>query len=288
MAPRNPFKFGSDLWDTSNRFETSWLLSPWLLFACRALIALYAFVTRFFIIGWTCTHDSLGGCAAVRLSFSYFTILTYWGIAFYFLVASIHTLTYAIRGRPLLDSFPRPLQALHALFYSTIVTYPFLVTIVYWVVLYDGPWFTVEFTAWSNVSQHGLNSLFALFEIFVPRTNPPLWVHIPWLILILALYLALAFVTYATQGVYVYNFLDYKEVNGRGIVAAYVFGIAVGIVIIFCVVWGLIRLRKWVTETKLGMEGKFAGQPVADDSEMNAIGNKYATGPSSETPDRLY
>lgn len=38
MAPKNPFKFGTDLWDTSNRFETSWLLSPYVLFACRALI----------------------------------------------------------------------------------------------------------------------------------------------------------------------------------------------------------------------------------------------------------
>lgn len=38
MAVRNPFVFGTDLWDPSNRFETSWLLSPWLLFFCRALI----------------------------------------------------------------------------------------------------------------------------------------------------------------------------------------------------------------------------------------------------------
>lgn len=287
MAPNNPFKFGTDLWDTSNRFETSWLLSPYLLFACRALISLYAFVTRFFIIGWTCTHDSLGGCSAVRLSFSYFTILTYWGIAFYFLFAAIHTLTYAIRGRPLLDSFPRPLQALHALFYSTIVTYPFLVTIVYWVVLYDGPWFTVEFNAWSNISQHGLNSAFALFEIIIPRTNQPLWVHIPWLILILALYLGLAFITYATRGVYVYSFLDYRK-NGRGIVAAYIIGIAVGIVIIFCIVWCLIWLRKWVTETKMGKEGKFAAPPHDNDVEMNRMENKHAIGSNSETPDRLY
>ncbi|KAF4463344.1 hypothetical protein FALBO_9831 [Fusarium albosuccineum] len=288
MAPKNPFRFGIGLWDTSSRFETSWLLSPWLLFACRALIALYAFVTRFFIIGWTCTHDSLGGCQEVRWSFSYFTILTYWGIAFYFAVAALHTLTYALRGRPLLDSFPRPLQALHALFYSTIVTYPFLVTIVYWGVLYEGPWFPVEFSAWSNISQHGLNSLFALFEIFIPRTNPPAWVHIPWLILILALYLGLAFVTVATQHFYVYNFLDHDEVGGRGIVAAYIIGIAVGIVVIFCIVWCIIWLRRWVTENKLGMDGKFAKQPRNDDMEMAAVENKNAIGSSPETPDRLY
>lgn len=288
MAPKNPFKFGTDLWDTSNRFETSWLLSPWALFGVRALICLFTWVTRFFIIGWTCTHDSLGGCLTVRQSFSYFTYLTFWGLQFYFLVATIHTFTYARTGRPLLDSFPRPLQALYSLFYSSIVTYPFLVTIVYWGVLYKGPWFSVEFTAFSNVSQHGLNSLFALFEVFVPRTNPPLWVHIPFLIFILALYLALAYITVETEGFYVYNFLNYRKVGGRGIVAAYIIGIAVGIVIIFCLVWCIIWLRKWVTETKLHKEGKFAGRPTQHDTEMNSFENKYAAGPVSETPDRAY
>ncbi|KAF4440240.1 hypothetical protein FACUT_3564 [Fusarium acutatum] len=289
MAIKNPFRFGHDLWDPSNRFETSWLLSPWLLFAFRAFISIYAFVTRFFIIGWQCTHEDLGGCRDVGRSFSYFTILTYWGIAFYFAVAAVHTATYALRGRSLLDGLPRPLQALHALFYSTIVTYPFLVTIVYWVVLYKGPWFPKEFNAWSNISQHGLNSLFALFEIIIPRTNPPQWVHIAWLIFILALYLALAYLTHATQGFYVYNFLDYQDVGGRGIVAGYILGIAVGIVIIFCIVWGVIWVRRWLTETKFGMDGKFAQQPAdTNDIELASSGNKYAIGNHPEAQDRVY
>ncbi|KAF4987875.1 hypothetical protein FGRMN_10103 [Fusarium graminum] len=288
MAPQNPFRFGHDLWDPSNRFETSWLLSPWLLFVARALISLYAFVTRFFVIGWTCTHEEIGGCKAVGWSFSYFTILTYWGIAFYFAVAALHTLTYAIRGRSFLDSLPRPLQALHSLYYTTIVTYPFLVTIVYWVVLFKGPWFPRQFDAWSNISQHGLNSLFALFEIIIPRTNPPQWVHMVWLIFILAMYLALAYLTHATQGFYVYNFLDYQDVGGRGIVAGYIFGILVGIIIIFCLVWCLIWVRRWLTETKLGMDGKFAKQPVnTNDIELNS-GNKYAIGNHPEAPVRHY
>lgn len=32
------FRLGSGLWDPSHRYETSWLLPPWLLFICRALI----------------------------------------------------------------------------------------------------------------------------------------------------------------------------------------------------------------------------------------------------------
>jgi hypothetical protein len=38
MTRQNPFVFGTDLWDPSNRFETSWLLPPWLLALFRGLL----------------------------------------------------------------------------------------------------------------------------------------------------------------------------------------------------------------------------------------------------------
>lgn len=83
--------------------------------------------------------------------FSYFTSLTFWGILFYMLVAGVHTLVYSTKGRSWLDGWPRWLQALHSFYYTTVVTFPILVTIVYWAVLYDGPWFPVIFDGWSNV-----------------------------------------------------------------------------------------------------------------------------------------
>ncbi|QPG95187.1 hypothetical protein C2857_007800 [Epichloe festucae Fl1] len=277
MASKGVFSFGTHLWDPSHRFETSWLLPPCILFACRALISLYIFTTLFFIIGYTCANTPLGGCETVRRSFSYFTVLTYWGLGFYFLVASVHTLSYSLRGRPLLDTFPRPLQALHSLFYTTAVTLPFLVTIVYWAVLYAPPWFELEFDAWHNVSQHALNSAFALFEVLLARTEPPPWVHLLWLIALLLGYLAVAYVTVATQGWYTYRFLDHDAVGGRGYVAAYVFGIAAGVVVVFLAVSGVIWLRRWLTEVKLGMDGMFARQPARSHVEMNTIGSKVTT-----------
>lgn len=33
---QNPFKLGKDLWDPSHRYETSWLIPPYVLAACRA------------------------------------------------------------------------------------------------------------------------------------------------------------------------------------------------------------------------------------------------------------
>jgi hypothetical protein len=56
----------------------------------------------------------------------------------------------------------------------------------------------------------------------------------------------------------VYSFLNPAEAR-NGLVAAYVFGIAVAICIIFAVVRGLVAARKWVTEEKMGRLGKFYG-----------------------------
>ncbi|ETS81910.1 hypothetical protein PFICI_06912 [Pestalotiopsis fici W106-1] len=256
------FKFGDDLWDPSHRFETSWILPPYALFACRAFFSLYAFTTLFTTIGYQCVHPAAGStyaCEASAASFSYFTVLTYWGLAWYFLFASIHTFTYARWNVALLDKWPRPLQAMHAFYHTTITTYPFLVTIVYWGILYTygSAWFPTKYAAWSNLSEHGFNSFFALFEIFVTRTNPAPWIHIFWLIVVLALYLSLAYITYATKGFFVYSFLD-PTVMQHGLVAAYVFGIAIIIVIIFSLVKGAAWSRRWLTESKLGMEGKMA------------------------------
>ncbi|EKD18137.1 uncharacterized protein L3040_007684 [Drepanopeziza brunnea f. sp. 'multigermtubi'] len=278
--------------DTSHRFETSWILSPGLLFAIRAAISLYAFSVVFFIIGWELAGRSSLSVHDVNKSFSFFTgttepltVLCYWGLCFYFLVAAIHTASYATTngGTPFLNRMSRPLQALHSLFYTTITTYPFLVTIVYWALIYgpDHP-YTNAFSLWSNISQHGLNSAFALFEILLTRTAPPPWIHFPWLVVILLCYLGVAYITYATKHYFVYRFLNFKPAQhvtlpgggteniggvGAAAVVAYGIGIAVAILVIFCASRMLIQLRLWVTETKMGKRGVFCvgrGQPGGD------------------------
>ena len=143
--------------------------------------------------------------------------------------------------------------------------------------LYKGPWYTDKFLAWSNVSQHGLNSLFALFEILVPRTAPMPWVHVFWLILMLLGYLGVAYITVATEHWYTYSFLNYQAVGGRGIVAAYIIGIAVGIVVIFSLVKGLVWLRQWVMEKKLCLDGKFAGERMNSEETSELRKSKIMT-----------
>jgi hypothetical protein len=116
---------GDTRFDPSFRYETSWILSPTILFAIRGFLSLYAFTTLFTIFGYNGTHNRSEDS---EHSFAYFTHLTYWGLAFYTLFAAIHTCSYAFTGTPLLARWPRFLQKAHGIFYSTVVVYPWIVT----------------------------------------------------------------------------------------------------------------------------------------------------------------
>lgn len=107
------------------RLCTSWILPPLALFALRAFLSCYAFLVIFFVLGWDSTH---GDAKDARESFSYFTDLGYWGLAFYFAVAAAHTGSYTLTGRPWLASWPAVLRWLHSAFYATVTVYPFIVT----------------------------------------------------------------------------------------------------------------------------------------------------------------
>lgn len=53
----------------------------------------------------------------------------------------------------------------------------------------------------------------------------------------------------------------------------YILGIAAGIIVVFLIVKGLVWVRKWFTETKLGMTGKFHGGRALGhgDVELEAV-----------------
>lgn len=156
--------------DPQRTFVTSWLIPPLALAILRLLFSLYAFTVTFTQWG---ILGARGDASVIGPEFSYFTNLTWWGISFYTLVAGVHTLFYALKGSSPLTSLPRPLQALHSFFYTTIITLPFLVTIVYWAVLYDGPWFTHAYNAWSNVGSHLLPTGLQTFSNTQPTDLPP-------------------------------------------------------------------------------------------------------------------
>jgi hypothetical protein len=119
-----PFsKTGTEPLDTV-RFASSWLLPPSVLFFIRALISLYIFISIFTIEG---INNAKSPVTAAHF-FSYFTSLTFFGLAFYFAFAALHTASYWRTGTPLLAKWPKVLQVMHSIYYSTITTFPFLVT----------------------------------------------------------------------------------------------------------------------------------------------------------------
>ena len=134
-----------------------------------------------------------------------------------------------------------------------------------------------------QLSQHALNSLFCLFEILVPRTNPPPPLHLAFLVVILALYLALAYFTHYTQGFYPYSFLDISKGSGR--VAGYIIGILVASCIIFGVIWGLIWLRRRVTEGAWGLKGKFSRKDTTNEGTRISSTEMIERGEAKEIVD---
>ena len=295
--------------DLSHRFETSWLLPPWFLCTIRALlvrgssVSSKAFVWQLTTTSavYLCVHNHLlhhslgwhspspGSRAPLLLIFHELDVLgaclllllrrrTHLLLLTHCLSASVPLAqTSAGSPQPLLYdrrdvSDPRNDCVLGDLVLGAMVPG----NVQRMVERLSAPYHSYLLRRERNsrltihqTSQHALNCAFALFEIIFPRSSPPPFLHLPFLILLLALYLALAYITNATEGFYPYGFLDPS--NGHsGRVAAYAFAILAAIIIIFLVVWCLIWARKWLTERVMGMKGKFYGgrERVSEDLEM--------------------
>lgn len=289
----NPFSYASlgmpgskEDFDKGATYVRSHIISPLALACLRASIAVYIWSTLIVGYSWITYNDTsqpisdiglptltlLLDKAFIAKSFSYFTFITYWSLAFYFSVSAWHTFVYAFnlrRGRAgsisyLHDFFPRPLQLAHAIWHTTITTFPFLVTLVFWTTLYAIPWSTSStYVRFINVSIHGLNSLFAILEIIFSATAPPPFLsHLLMVNLLLAMYLGLAYLTKLTQNFYVYPWMA-PMFGWQGIVA-HVFGYGGGMAVIYAVVWGVKLGRERVVDR---LERRREGHAQSGDME---------------------
>ncbi|KIX93534.1 uncharacterized protein Z520_10712 [Fonsecaea multimorphosa CBS 102226] len=259
--------------DKNHSFVSSWALPPVVHGGLRVLLGLYAFTAIIYSYIWFSgnidiyhLHDvdepsytTVIGSSAIGRSFSYFTYLSYYGQGFYFLVTAVHTFFYAKTGTSWLHDarFPPSLQVLHSLYYSMVTCFPILVTLTFWCTMYVGPWYTVTFDAWANISVHAMNTFMALLEITLPTTDPLPWTHLPVLMVILSLYLGLAYLTRVTGGFWVYEWLDPEL--GKWKVVVHVVAYSVAIVVIFGVVRHAIWTRNWLlSRARRGVDGENA------------------------------
>jgi len=230
--------------DPALKFVTSPVFDPFVLALVRIVFAVYTFVTLLFLLIWegVVVHDA-------QTFFSYFTYLTYTGLCAYFWASGVQTTLFAINSRNIkfqsenkkstypLQHWPRILQFLHSLLWTTITTFPFIVTPVFWGILAKPSTLGTPYNVWKNVSVHALNTVFALVEVFLTRGGPQPWLHVPFLILILGGYVGIAYITHATQGWYPYSFLNPQKEGP--FLAAYLVGIPLAAVIIFSIVWAI-------------------------------------------------
>ncbi|KZT24301.1 hypothetical protein NEOLEDRAFT_1135074 [Neolentinus lepideus HHB14362 ss-1] len=223
-------------------FVSSHVLPPFYLAILRLTLGKYALTTALAVL----IKDGIDAGSAREFGyFSYFTDLSYIGLLSYLLAAGTQTLLYA-RGAP--TSKPtrayRMLQYAHGVLFSTITTFPIVVTVVYWARLSSSSTFATTFSSYANISQHALNTAFAVFEILFAATDPLPWLHLPICMVILALYLALTYVTHASQGFYTYYFLDPSTEHKK--LAGYIVGIALGQCVLFAIVRYVMILRNFL------------------------------------------
>jgi hypothetical protein len=240
--------------DPSKTFVTSHFVSPLVLACIRAVLCVYSFTTIIFSYAWLANNTATVGLkdvnigsykiqqseAAIGQSFSFFTFLTFWSLGFYFLVSAVHTFMFAFKECTWLHNWPKSLQLMHSLYYSCTTCMPFLVTIVFWGTMNSG-WPAGRFEQWMNLSVHGLNSVFAIVEILLPATEAPPVSHLSVVLLILSVYLGLAYLTRYTQGFYVYEWLN--PAHGNVGIILHVLGYAAGMMAIFFLVSVTIKLR---------------------------------------------
>jgi hypothetical protein len=233
--------------DPNMTFFCSHFVSPLVLASIRAVMSLYSFTTIITCYTWLAHKTAtiklkdvnIGSYTiqqsedAIGQSFSFFTYITFWCLGFYFLVSSVHTFMYAFRQRTWIHSWPKALQLAHSLYYSSVTSFPFLVTIVFWGTMNSG-WPAGRFEQWINISVHGLNSVFAITEIVLSATTPPPVTHLSIVLLILSAYLGLAYLTRYTQGFYVYEWMN--PAHGNVSIILHVIGYAAGMIAIFFIV----------------------------------------------------
>ncbi|KAG0222747.1 hypothetical protein B0O80DRAFT_46439 [Mortierella sp. GBAus27b] len=216
-----------------DRIVTSNIVRPRTLAILRGILCLYNLIVAISL--WATTKSASG-------YLMFFTNLTYLGLTFYLVCSSIWSIGYLRQPSHERAQWLKNRSSwwgwVHWLLYSTVVTFHFIVPVVYWTLLNAGKTFDTLGT-WQNVSVHGLDGFCAVFElVFNRHTLEP--IHSFVVAGVMLLYMLLTFVVHKTKGIWVYPFLDW---NQGAICVAYYLGIAIGLFVVFFVLLVLHRYR---------------------------------------------
>ncbi|KZO97871.1 hypothetical protein CALVIDRAFT_597332 [Calocera viscosa TUFC12733] len=241
--------------DAELSWVTSWAFPPRAYAGIRLLLAVYTLVSALVDVALTA---KAGG---VFSYYSFFTNLSYIGLVSWFWASGVQTSLYAFRegrkGYPL-QRWPRFLRFLHSLLFSTVAVYPIIVLIVVWAILYNPKtYWATTYSSWEEVSVHMINAVLAMFEVIFSNIAPMPWWHMLFIVIGLALYLGVAYITRASQGFYTYSFLNPATEKAK--LAGYIIGIGIGGCLVFILIRYIIVLRVWLTRGRRERTGEVAG-----------------------------
>ncbi len=204
-AYRPPVTLAQRLFNYQN-FDPNWpvkshvIKNALYLLVWRILVVLYIFICFMFLATdiWTTPKRFFAFWNA-------YTNLTLFAIFLYFCMISVMTLLY-LQGKSFMIHHP----AFYSFFwtnYGVVVVSAIVVPIIYWAILfpsYDDK--TMPPQQWyTNVSQHGIQALFILIEVFIGAMEMT-WIHIPWVVFVLVLYMLQSFIRFGILGTWVYYY----------------------------------------------------------------------------------
>ncbi|KAI8610746.1 hypothetical protein BC830DRAFT_1144343 [Chytriomyces sp. MP71] len=197
---------------------TSPHITPLQLLSVRTVLFLYAFVV---LVATISTGTPFYG---------YFTDWTLLGINMYLLSAIINSAIYIYAPDSLAKMNNRSvlIRYMNWLLYVIPATCCYIVSIVYWTLIYPKSSHNDIFLLRVTCSQHAANSIIMIIELMFARV-PLSYGHLPPFLVVAIMYLGISEIFHMQAGIWAYNFLD----TSKPFAWAYYLGVSIFFVIVF-------------------------------------------------------
>ncbi|KAL1933796.1 hypothetical protein VTP01DRAFT_7886 [Rhizomucor pusillus] len=234
--------FGFDQFEPERAVTSYWVSSR--VFLCiRIPLVLYSTVVMWADIGTTAQEGTF------YKFFTYFTNLTFIGLHAYLVTALYHHVCYLLAKPHSPRSFfkqPPVLNYLYLYLYHSIVVFNIITPVVFWAALsktmLTDPSSVPSMQWWTTTSVHGVSFFMMIVDVIFNRMK--LYINMVLLVFInVVLYMFLTFIVHATNGFWVYPFLDWAQ---GPVTAGWYIGIGAAFIVVFFIQYAFHWFRGWL------------------------------------------
>ncbi|ORX46738.1 hypothetical protein DM01DRAFT_1410463 [Hesseltinella vesiculosa] len=231
--------FGIDLFQPERAVTSYWLPTKVFL-GIRLLLCLWVTIVLWMHIGVTAQAGQM------KTFFAFFTDLTYIGLNAYLVTSCYHHVAYVWFEKDLKSFFKQPtvLNYLYVYLYHTVIVFNAVTPLVYWAFLSSGSSKMTVLGNFLNDNVHGVSFFIMLVDVIFNRMQ--VYTNMVLLLLVnVVLYMCLAFIVHAVDGIWVYPFLNWSH----GATAAMMY-LIVGLIftVVFFIMMGIHDLRDWIAQ----------------------------------------